>query len=1404
MTSMVALVAVMGFLIPSSQVDAAGETSGRCGDDVTWSFDSDAGVLTLTGTGPMYDYTPGGVPWGGCDYSSVVIPDGVTAIGAYAFADSGLVSVNIPDSVTSIGDFAFYSCFSLESIILPDSVENLGTGVFMQCSAMVSAELPNCMTYVPDSAFTLCLALESVKLPGALTTICGFAFEYCSALKSVALEEPLSYIGEYAFHECTSLREINVPDTVVSINYNAFSSCVNVESVRLSQSLQNLYGGAFYECTSLKSIVLPSSLEYLGNGVFGACTSLLTVSVPARIDNVDFTAFSDHTFFLADGTTKVLVQNSDFVGTFVGATTDRMILQAGAPEHLVSYDPNGGVGAVPDPVSVPEGGEFIVAACAAEKEGYDFVGWSCDGSLVKPGSKVTMGVCDMVLAAVWKITPTAYGSCGGSVSWSFYGDTGELVIEGTGPMKDFAWNEQAPWKNLEVRKVTIGAGVTSIGDRSFASMEKLKSVSMPSTVTSIGDYAFYECSGLEVASLGPSVQRIGMSAYYKCGLTSLSVPSSVTTIGVWAFAWCPLKYLYIPDSVTTMDVTATGGLHPHDGSEIMSSGLSAIKGKEFSGSDGVNLYLKGSVVKGTVVKVGDLQFTVVNTSPKRVSLTGFEPGIADLVLPATVDAGCQTFDVTSVAEGLFKDCTTLVTVDTGAATRVYASAFSGCESLRSAVLDSVKTIDAYAFAGCDALEEVVFSAALSSIKTSSFDCRFYDGTKALSETPSALTGKVFAGSGGNLYVDGLGVGVEFRSDGFVYRTVNLDPLRVSLVGTTDDSVKTLTVPSSVAFCGRTYDITSVATDAFRGSTSLEAVVIGEGVLRLYSGSFAFCPALASVTMPDSLKTIEAGAFEGSTSLSYVKFPANLSSFKSSAFDVDFYKGSALLGKMASNLKGKEFSGSDGHLYQAGSIKKNTVLELGGFAYKVVNMDPKRVSMTSAPEGIVDLVVPETVSAGGLTFDVTSVAAQTFMYYQGLDTVDLGGVTTVYTYAFYGCGELRTVVMGMVKTIEGYAFGECYALEDVVFPTTLSSVKSTSFDVEFHMGTAVLAKSVTKLKGQEFTGSDTHLYQVGSVKKNTVIQTSEFYYKVVNMDPLRVSMTGPVDEAEFVSVPDTVSAGGLTFDVTSVAADAFKDRVSLNMVDLGQVTTVYSGAFSGCEMLRSVSMANVKTIEAYAFEGCTMIDEIAFSPNLTSVKSTSFDVVFHKGTSEISEIASNLRDRTFSGTGGHLYLNGSLVKNSVVTDGVLKYKVSNLDPLRLSVSGCTAGLTDVSIPSEVFFGGSLFSVTTVGKDAFKDNSEIESVTMGWDITRIYNSAFAGCTNLKNVSLNFSLKTIESNVFAGCTALEYVSFGAGLTGVSATAFPDTVFKDAKGNIIVENSTNLGGRTFSGGDGVLVSVS
>ena len=65
------------------------------------------------------------------DDSEVVIPDGVTSIGDWAFSDCiGLTSITIPDSVTSIGDWAFSRCRGLTSITIPSSVISIGDGAF--------------------------------------------------------------------------------------------------------------------------------------------------------------------------------------------------------------------------------------------------------------------------------------------------------------------------------------------------------------------------------------------------------------------------------------------------------------------------------------------------------------------------------------------------------------------------------------------------------------------------------------------------------------------------------------------------------------------------------------------------------------------------------------------------------------------------------------------------------------------------------------------------------------------------------------------------------------------------------------------------------------------------------------------------------------------------------------------------------------------------------------------------------------------------------------------------------------------------------------------------------------------------------------------------------------------------
>ena len=177
------------------------DDSGSCGENVTYSFVSSTGTLTISGTGAMKDYNYTSVPWYYYPIKNVVINNGVTSIGEYAFEGcTGLTSITIPNSVTSIGDLAFYECTGLTSIYVAEDNLNYASIVgvlyskdkktLIKCpeGKTGSITIPNSVTSIGDRAFYSCQGLTSVTIPNSVTTIGEYAFCACNGLTSMTVE----------------------------------------------------------------------------------------------------------------------------------------------------------------------------------------------------------------------------------------------------------------------------------------------------------------------------------------------------------------------------------------------------------------------------------------------------------------------------------------------------------------------------------------------------------------------------------------------------------------------------------------------------------------------------------------------------------------------------------------------------------------------------------------------------------------------------------------------------------------------------------------------------------------------------------------------------------------------------------------------------------------------------------------------------------------------------------------------------------------------------------------------------------------------------------------------------------------------------------------------------------------
>lgn len=309
--------------------------SGTCGDNATWSISAE-GVLTISGTGAIGDYTENDAPWQSlrADITAIVIEKGITRIGNYAFHDCWVAtSAVLPEGLVEIGENAFRSCGALEEIDLPPELTTIGIGAFYYTSALTSITIPgsvetfldafndsgletvtieNGVDEVDSYAFCNCYHLKSVTLPDSIQSIGNYAFSGCQQLEELDLPDGITSFGEYAFANTaisefefpegasinagvlqnTSITSIVIPQGVATIGQNAFYGCENLATVTFPSTLTRIEGGAF-SYTALTSLHLPDGVEFIGHSAFRECNVLETVTMTDSVTTMDDNAF-DH------------------------------------------------------------------------------------------------------------------------------------------------------------------------------------------------------------------------------------------------------------------------------------------------------------------------------------------------------------------------------------------------------------------------------------------------------------------------------------------------------------------------------------------------------------------------------------------------------------------------------------------------------------------------------------------------------------------------------------------------------------------------------------------------------------------------------------------------------------------------------------------------------------------------------------------------------------------------------------------------------------------------------------------------------------------------------------------------------------------------------------------------------
>lgn len=224
---------------------------GKTGD-CRWYYNSHS--LRIIGNGEMDDYASySDTPWASanCTFNYVYVDDGVTSIGAYAFANPSIGTVRstdgggLPETVKTIKPYSFAG----------SSITEIDLGVVVE---------------IGEGAFSGCKYLKFVSLPYEIESIGDFAFSDCNRLKvSLYYCSKLRKVGKFAFMGPT-VTLFTRSQGLSSVGACAFSN-LDIKSLELPDALSSISGLSFNG--KFSRIVLGKNVHKIDKAAFVSTAS---------------------------------------------------------------------------------------------------------------------------------------------------------------------------------------------------------------------------------------------------------------------------------------------------------------------------------------------------------------------------------------------------------------------------------------------------------------------------------------------------------------------------------------------------------------------------------------------------------------------------------------------------------------------------------------------------------------------------------------------------------------------------------------------------------------------------------------------------------------------------------------------------------------------------------------------------------------------------------------------------------------------------------------------------------------------------------------------------------------------------------------------------------------------------